>query len=60
MKKLQDFAGVLFVKEEMKKVKGGNSLDIGEDSVTKTRLTGTTTTVNGQTSLEAGDTSNVD
>ena len=54
MKKLQDFEGVLFTKEEMKKVKGGLAM------ATKTRLTGTTTTVNGTTSLECGDNDNID
>lgn len=54
MKKLEDFKGALFTKEAMKKVNGGLA------DATKTRLTGTTTTVDGVTSLEHGDTSNVD
>ena len=56
MSRLESFKSSLFAKEAMKKTRGGVVLA----DVTKTKCNGTTTTTNGQTVQDCGDSDTID
>lgn len=57
MSKLENLKSSLFAKEAMKKTKGGMTVLA---DVTKTKCNGTTTTTNGQTVQDCGDSDQID